>query len=72
MEPSADRHGRRLMGVGRAVRDWASEERSRNREMAAALEDFAASLELHARLMRMALVASPPAPAMREYARHSA
>ena len=45
MEPSTDRHGRRLMGVGRTVRDWAREERLRNREMAVALEDFAASLE---------------------------
>lgn len=72
MQLSADRRGRRLMEVGRAAREWAREERSRNHRMAAALEDFAASLEQHARLMRMTLVASPPAPAMQGYARRSA
>lgn len=51
------RQGRRLMGIGRDVRAWAREERDRNRKLAAALDDFAASLEQRARLMSLVLVA---------------
>lgn len=61
MKLSADGQGRRLMGVGRNVREWAREVRGRNRQMATALEDFAASLEQRARLMHLALVTYSPA-----------
>lgn len=57
MQLPSGRQGRRLMGIGRDVREWAREERSRNRQMAAALDDFAAALEQRARLMSFVLVA---------------
>ena len=57
MQLPAGRQSRRLMGIGRDVREWAREERSRNRQVAAALDAFAASLEQRARLMNLILVA---------------
>ena len=54
------RQGRRLMGIGRELREWARQERNRNRRIAAALDDFAASLEQDARHMSLVLVAYPP------------
>lgn len=56
MQLPTGRQGRRLMGIGRDLREWAREERSRNRRVAAALDDFAASLEQDARLMSLVLV----------------
>ncbi len=57
MQTRTAHKGRRLMGVGRNVREWAKEERSRSRRVAAALDDFAAAIEQRARLNTFALVA---------------
>jgi hypothetical protein len=61
MQVPSGRDGRRLIGIGRSVRQWAKEERGRSWRVARALDDFAAALEQHARLSSFALVACPPA-----------
>jgi hypothetical protein len=61
MQMPSGQMGRRLIGVGRNVREWAREERGRSQRMAAALDEFAAALERHGRLTSFALVAYPQA-----------